>query len=309
MSLITPTPDPDEVSRGLAALEHHLAQHPPPLPAADVPDQTDREEVSGETARVRRLRAEVAEARRLAELQDDDTPLLVESARVRRLRQAAHEAGRLAELAQDPAMRIYQSMRVRRLLVGVALTALTLALAWSTAGVQAFAADGAPVGSPVWWFAWLVEPFLSLALLVVVGARAYLGTRGHILHDRSLIKVERLFLTLTVGMNAWPYLPLVTETFNLARLVLHILGPVVAVAITTALPIILAAFSHLDQPTPTGAPTGPTYRTNTELVNRVRALIQIGELPDSPSATRIQRTLRCGMDDARAVRDALAGGA
>ncbi|MFC3983197.1 hypothetical protein [Streptosporangium jomthongense] len=300
-----PAPEPDEVARGLAALEHHLAQQLPALPDSDAPGRTGQGEVSGETARVRRLRAEVAEARRLAELQDDDTPLLVESVRVRRLRQAAHEAGRLAELAQDPAMRIYQSMRVRRLLVGVALTSLTLALAWSTAGVQTFAADGAPVGSPVWWFAWLVEPFLSLALLVVVGARAYLGTRGHVLDHPTLVKVERLFLALTVGMNAWPYLPLVAEPFNLARLVLHILGPVVAVAITTALPVILAAFSHLDQP----APTGPTYWANAELVNRVRALIQAGELPDSPSATRIQRTLRCGMDDARAIRDALAGGA
>ncbi|MFD0889228.1 hypothetical protein ACFQ08_32235, partial [Streptosporangium algeriense] len=239
-------------------------------------------------------------------------------------------AGRLAELAQDPAMRIYQSMRVRRLLVGVALTSLTLALAWSTAGVQAFAADGAPVGSPVWWFAWLVEPFMSMGLLVVVGARAYLGTRGHVLDHPTLAKVERLFLALTVGMNAWPYLPFIAEPFNLARLVLHILGPVVAVTITTALPVILAAFSELDQPAPgcTAPCTTPGISGNTPsgsggeysrytgdrpdieaLADRVRQLIAAGELPVSPGIHKIRKALGCGATTATRVQAALGGGA
>ncbi|MFF4198269.1 hypothetical protein [Nonomuraea sp. NPDC001831] len=280
-------------------------------------DLDDPEEV-GDTKRVRRLRAEVAEARALATLQDDDTPLLLDTPRVRKRRKKAHEAARLHLLGQDPAMRAWQAARMRRLLVTAAMVALTLALAWSTAGVQHFAADGAKAWSPGWIFAWLVEPFMSLALLVVVGARAYLGTRGQPLNDPKLIRIEYQFLGLTLGMNAWPYLPWTDDDFTFSRLVLHTLGPVVAVAIVAALPIILAAFSRLDHAHAGGGLTGLTYSANTDdrvrrtaaevapLIERAQILITAGTLPANPSAYKLQRALRCGMDDARTVRDALA---
>ncbi|WP_119731434.1 conjugal transfer protein TraI [Thermomonospora amylolytica] len=324
-----PTPDPDEVERGLADLERHLAQAAdarPDTPAPDAPDVPgERGEVpSGETRRVRRLRAEVAEARRLAELQGDDTPLLLDSPKVRRRRRAAYEAARLHELAQDPVMRAWQAARMRRLLVSAAMVSLTLALAWSTAGVQQFAADGAPAWSAAWLFAWCVEPFLSLALLVIVGAKAYLGTRGQPIRSRTLARIEWLFLALTLGMNGWPYLPGVADQFSVSRLVLHLLGPIVAVAVVTALPIILAAFADLDHgthTTPTGPLTGPPYRDNAParqaagnpparvdvdaLTARARHLIQTGALPAAPSANALRKALGCGMDTARQVRDAL----
>ncbi|MFG3441148.1 hypothetical protein ACGF0J_28185 [Nonomuraea sp. NPDC047897] len=315
IAMPTPEPSPEDVSRALAEIERHLTEPPPPPP--EPPADSDE---AGETRRVRRLRAEVAEARALAELQTDDTPLLLDTPRLRKRRKKAHEAARLHLLGQDPAMRAWQAARMRRLLVAAAMVALTLALAWSTAGVQHFAAEGAPTWSPSWVFAWLVEPFMSIALLVVVGARAYLGTQGQPLNDRKLIRIEWLFLGLTLGMNAWPYLPWSTDEFSLSRLVLHVLGPIVAVAIVTALPIILAAFAQLD---PTrgaaeGGVTGLTYSANTgdrvrraaaevaPLIERVQVLIAAGELPTTPSAYKIQRALRCGMDDARTVRDALA---
>src|SRR5690606_26303819 len=100
--------------------------------------------------------------------------------------------------------------------------------------------------SPSWIVAWLVEPFLSLALLVVVGAKAYMGTRGQPIGSKTLNRLEMLFLALTLGMNAWPHMPWSVEEFSLARLVLHVLGPIVAVAITMALPIILDAFARLN---------------------------------------------------------------
>lgn len=304
-------PTPEEIGRGLAELESHIAEYA----SASRPGPA-----MGETRRVRALRAEVAEARLLAELQEDQTPLVVDTVKVRRRRKRAAEAARLHALDQDPAMRAWQAARMRRLLVAAALVSLTLALAWSTAGVQHFAADGAPAWSPGWVFAWLVEPFLSLALLVVVGARAYMGTRGQPITSRTLVRIEWLFLALTLGMNAWPYLPGVAEDFSLSRLVLHLLGPIVAVAIVTALPIILAAFTDLDHGRAGGRLTGRTYSANTSgpvrgtgpemaaLVERARALIAAGTLPATPSAHKIRAALRCGMDDARAVRDALADG-
>lgn len=318
MTAATPAaaPDPGEARRGIEDLERWLAQR-----ASAPTSASDRQgdEPHGETRRVRRLRAEVAEAHRLAVLQDDDTPLMIDSRRVRRRRRAAYEAARLHELEQSPIMRAWQAARVRRLLVTASMVSLTLALAWSTAGVQTFAADGADPWSPAWVFAWFVEPFMSLALLVVVGARAYMGTRGQPIESRTLTRIERLFLALTLGMNAWPYLPGVADNFVFSRLVLHLLGPVVACAIVIALPIILAALAGLDHggsPAPsTAGPTPPTYRANTAttqqrrgvdvLLAEARRLIEAGALPASPSATALQRTLRCGMDAARVVRDAL----
>ncbi len=308
MSTTTPSPDPtpDDVARGLAEIDLYVAGQAPSTPRlAPAIEPEDAAEIEGETKRVRQLRAQVAEARHLIELQEDDTPLILDTDKVRKRRRVSYEAARLHELAQDPAMRAYQALRVRRMLIAGAMVSLTLALAWSTAGVQKFAADGADPGAPAWIFAWLVEPFMSLALLVVVGARAYLGTRGKVLDHPTVVKIERLFLGLTATMNAWPYLPGIADRFSMASLVLHLLGPVVAVAVVTALPIILEAFSSLDHGLLPGPPTGPTYRANAALVERARDLIDAGELPEAPSATRIQRTLRCGMDDARAVRDAL----
>ena len=332
-----PAPEPDDVSRGLAELELYVARQTPApstAPAAAAPVVE-----TGLTKRVKRLHAQVAEARLLLGLQDDDTPLMVDSRKVRRRRRKSHEAARLFELAQDPAMQVYQTMRVRRLLVAVAMASLTLALAWSTAGVQRFAADGAGPGSPSWLFAWLVEPFLSLGLLLVVGARAYLGTRGTVLDHPTVRNIERLFLGLTVGMNAWPYLPIVAEKFSMARLVLHILGPIVAMAIVTALPVILAAFTTLDHPpipdhhtarpasSPQGAPTvvdqqwstpdgasSEVFRGRTADEHRaeLRRLIACGQLPPVPSARAIQNALRCREELSRVLRNELrmqAGGA
>ncbi|MFI6741198.1 hypothetical protein ACIBI9_50470 [Nonomuraea sp. NPDC050451] len=294
-------PTPEEMASALADLEALANQ-------SSVTVSPPRPPATGETKRVRKLRAEVAEAHLLADLQDDDAPLLLDTPKVRKRRKAAQQAARLHALAQDPEMRAWQAARMRRLLVTAALVSLTLALAWSTAGVQHFAADGAAPWSPAWIFAWLVEPFLSLALLVVVGARAYLGTRGQPLDDPKLVRIEWLFLALTLAMNAWPYLPLVAADFSLSRLVLHVLGPIVSVAVVTALPIILAAFSGLDHSS-SGTPTTPSYRVNAatldKLTIKARRLIVTGQLSVDSGADKFRRALGCGMDTARAVRDAL----
>lgn len=309
-----PEPTPEDVERGLIELEQHLAEKAPTAPRVE----------QVETKRVRELRAEVAEAHALLDLQDDDAPLLVDTPKVRQLRKKAAEAVQLHALAQNSAARAWQAARVRRWLTAAGLVSLALALSWSTAGVHEFAAEGAAAWSPGWVFAWLVEPFLSLALLTVVGAKAYAGTRGQPITSPALDRIEWLFLGLTLGMNAWRHLPGIADQFSLSRLVLHILGPVVAVAIVRALPIILAAFTGL-QHGATGTPgTGPSYRANAAseypsesartghdiaaLAQRVRRLIAAGELPPDPGVKRIREALRIGTDTARQVRDQLTHG-
>ncbi|GGM77376.1 hypothetical protein GCM10012275_55050 [Longimycelium tulufanense] len=311
-----------DVDRGLAELERFLTAQTPPTPAQ--PGQAP-----GWTRRVEKLAAEVDEAHLLAELQADPVPLHIDTPKVRKRRQRATEAARLHMLGQDPAARAYHAARVLRCLTGAALVALGLALAWSTAGVQTFAADGAPAWSAEWVFAWFVEPFLSLGLLTVVGAKAYLAIRGRPLTHPTLRRIEWLFLGLTLGMNAFPHLPFVAEPFRFPILVLHLLGPIIAVAIVTALPIIWAAFTALDHGLPQGGDTaggtGRKYSANgtgraevvlaqhrarlARYVARARELIAAGELPANPGAKALRRALEVGTDTARQVRDALKGGA
>jgi hypothetical protein len=320
-----PEIDPGTVARGLAELELHIAQHVPAVPEPAPEPEPVFDPSEGETKRVARLRAEVAEAHLLAELQDDDAPLLLDTAKVRKRRRAAHEAARLHALSQDPTMRAWRASRTRRLVIAVALVALTLALGWSTAGVQAFAADGALPWSPGWIFAWFVEPFMSLALLVIVVSRTYMATLGQPIESRTLVRIEWLFLGLTLGMNAFPYLPGVADEFRFPRLVFHVLGPIVAVAIVRGLPIILAAFHRLDVGLSSRGATGRRYRANTPgesggesgatdpddieiKAARVRALIAAGELPEGAGVEKIRRALGCATKTARDVRNRLAEG-
>lgn len=324
-----PMPDPEETSRGLAELEQHLRDQAPPAPVpAPAVEPT---KASGETKRVRRLRGEVAEAHLLADLLDDDTPLLIDTPKVRKRRRKAEEAARLHALSRRPAQLAYTAAKARRRVnIGLAV-ALVLALGWSTAGVQVFASDGAAAWSPGWVFAWFVEPFMSIALLCFVGAKAFFGTRGQPAKDPVLNRIEFLFLSLTLGMNAFPYLPGVAEKFSFPRLVLHLLGPVVAYAVVAGWPRLLARFAALDHGLTDGDPVTPltvaAYSANTgpgdnhrkpfggvrhgqsEDVHRerLRSLIASGQLPPRPSARQIQRSLGCATETASLLRDELAG--
>ncbi|GAA0968901.1 hypothetical protein [Actinocorallia libanotica] len=319
----TPDPPPEDIQHGLAQIERYVAAQAPD--ADDVGVESTEQPDDGETRRVRALRAQVAEARRLAELQNDDTPLLVDTPKVRKRRMKAAEAKRLYQLSQDPMMRAWQDAQVRRIVVTAFMVALVLALGWSTAGVQEFASEDAADYSPKWWFAWVVEPFVSLPLLGTVGARAYLAAQGRPLKSTVLNWVEALFLLLSLGMNAWPYTPLVAEEFVFSTLTLHIMGPIVAAAVVMVLPIILKGFSTpAPQQGATDTPTTPTYRQNApappeisspstrvdaqELIAKARRLIASGRLSTEPSATALRKELGCSTDSARAVRDALRGG-
>ena len=330
-----PEPDPDDLSSVVEDLLADLANEPDPSTTGNsvgrdssrLSDGDDADqETWQDTKRVRDLRAEVAEAHRLLALQADEAALLVDTPKVRKRRKQGAEAARLHALANEPALLAWQAARWRRVLTAVAFVSLVLALGWSTAGVQVFASEGGPPWSSAWMFAWLVEPFMSLSLLTVVAAEVFLATRGQPLEDKKLRKIKWLFLGLTLGMNAWPHLPKVTSHFTVSGLVLHILGPIVAVAIATALPIIWGAFADLDHgdgvgatyspllpqsTAETGAPNpsallGPVGPTD-QLVARARSLIKDGRLPRRPSATELRKALGIGTPKAQKVRDALKG--
>ncbi|MGX7829866.1 hypothetical protein ACTG9Q_32795 [Actinokineospora sp. 24-640] len=322
-ALPVPEPDDDEVRRAVAEMERYVAGQAPA-----VPDATPVVEPLT-TKRVRELRAEVDEANALLELQADAAPLLLDTDRVRRSRKRAAEAARLHALAQDPAARAWLAARVRLVLTVVALAALVGALGWSTTGVHHTLTRSMTERGAAWWGAWAVEPVISAVLLVVVGARAFLTTRGRILRHPHLTVVEYGALTVTLTLNVWPYLPWVSvpwARFDAMQLLAHAIGPLVAVGAVAVLPVIWSAFADLDHGLPVGptaAPTGPEYSGNTSyecdveqgatknrtalLVARARRMIAAGQLPADPSATRLREALACGTDAAREVRDALRG--
>ncbi|MFD7658713.1 hypothetical protein ACFV4N_32465 [Actinosynnema sp. NPDC059797] len=256
-----PLPGPDEsdpFAATVAELERYVAAAAPTIPAqATAPaepidhdqdqDQADGEDRgAGETRRVRRLSDEVAEAHRLLALQGDTAPLLVDTTRVRRALKRSHEAARLHTLGQNPMARAWQAARVRLVLTVTALVALVGALAWSTTGVHHTLTIGVPQFTAAWWAAWAVEPVISAVLLVVVGAKAFLTTRGTTLCHPHLTAVEFGALGVTLTLNVWPHLPIVADTFAPMTLLAHAIGPLVAVGAVTVLPIIWDGFANLD---------------------------------------------------------------
>ncbi|MFI7470535.1 hypothetical protein [Nonomuraea sp. NPDC049646] len=341
----TPSPDPppEDIAAGLAALQEFVNDNAPagelvPVADAEVAHVAEAETESepewepdvdiefdtdeGYTSRVRKLRAEVAEAHRLLELQGDGAPLLVDSPRVRRRRRAAFEAARLHELEQDPVALAYRDQKVRRTVSVMVMSAAGIGLAVSSIGVQASVAKALKLehGGVGWWAAFGVEPALSLPLLAAVAAQAYSAIRGQVVDRKSaagkkLFRTEAILLAVTLILNCWP--AFVWDRFDLLPLLVHSLGPLAAVTAVWVLPTLWQVLAVLPAGRATVAPTGLTYRANTNsggadveaLTERARTLIGEGRLPSRPSASKIQKALRCGMDAARTVRDTLAGGA
>ncbi|GIH27933.1 hypothetical protein Aph01nite_62430 [Acrocarpospora phusangensis] len=331
----TPPPDPDEFARGLAALEHHLAEVAPAAPTGPVELPTNTPVEPGQTRRVRQLRAEVAEAHQLAELAEDETPFLLDTAKVRKRRKRAAEAAQLHRLAGDPAALAYRDQRVRRTVTVMVMTAACIALAVSSIGVQASVAMALSLAPHTlgWWAAFGVEPMLSLPLLAAVAVQAYGAMRGHVVDRKSpagkkLFRTEALLLGLTLVLNCWP--AFVADIFDPLTLIVHSLGPVAAVTSIWVLPTLWAVLADLPLPHPstpaptallTDALTGPEYRANTPepdsagrpspeqrietVTTHVRQLIAAGTLPRYPSANAIREATHVGMDTARAVRDNL----
>jgi hypothetical protein len=319
-------PSPEEVVRGLAAIEGHLADVAP-RPSAELVVRGP--EIDGQTKRVQRLREEVAEAHQLAELQDDETPFTLDTTRVRKLRRRTWEAARLHQLATHPAAVAYRDARVRRLTTRATFAAAGVALAISSIGVQHSVAEALTLApySPGWWAAYGVEAVLSLPLLAAVGVQAYSAIRGRVVDRKSpegrrLFRVELVLLSLTLVLNCWPafVLPL-----DVLKLIVHSLGPVAAVLAVWVLPTLWKILSDLPTPwsstTLSTTPVRPQYRENAQdqydfstapvrvLADHVQSLIDTGQMDPAPSIHKIRKALGVGSEKASEVQKILAGGA
>lgn len=299
----------------------------------------DDDDASGETQLVRRLRRQVCEARRLVDLQADEAPLLVESKKVRRRRLAAIEAARLHELAQDPVALAYRDARVRRVTTMMVMVGVVIGLGVSSVGVQASVATALTLEkfSAVWWAAFLYEPAMSMPLLGTVAVQAYSAMRGKVVDRKSsagkkMFRVEALLLTLTLILNCAPaFAPGVA--FSVLTVLVHGLGPVVAVTSVWVLPALWSVLEVLPVPeTATGRTGGHTahqYRANATrqysapparqrvdieaLTAQARDLIAAGTLSADAGVGKFREALGCGTDPASKVKKAItaaqAGGA
>ncbi|MEV4116833.1 hypothetical protein [Nonomuraea sp. NPDC049695] len=124
-------------------------------------------------------------------------------------------------------------------LAAAGMIVLTLALAWTSVEIQGVAADGSAPWTREWVTGWLIGPAVSLLVLAVFGARVYLITRGQPIRSPKLIRIERFFLAAMLVLCGWPHLPWVDDAFSLGGLALHVLAPVVAIAVVAGLPVIL----------------------------------------------------------------------
>lgn len=316
---------PDDLPEfDLTGLERYLADQASlpygPAPGA-WPSHQHGDMSGGRTRRVRKLAADVAEARQLVALQDTTELVTAHSSRVLRTIRRGAEAEKLVGLRQHLAFVALATVRARRTVTTAGFVALIIALGWSTASVQGFASGGASRFSPQWWFAWCVEPFVSLALLTIVIARAFLASRGQSITAPAVRRTEWLLIGATLLMNTWRYLPGVAEPFQFDQLIVHMLGPIVALCVVTVLPVLWVAIDQVPSSRSTPSDDGPPSNVETTqdtkhqvdervaaAVARTQELIQRGHLPPSPSANAVHKALGGAMDTARAVRDILRRG-
>lgn len=322
-------PDPSEnVAQGIAEMENFLATQVPASPAK-TPQRGSEEFDFQPTKRVLERRDEVLEARQLLQWQEDDAPHRVETNKVRKLKGKVKEAAALRKLDDDPDMVAWRDLKAQKLAIRACMAGVVIALLVSSAGVQHSVVDAlnATEHGLVWWLAFLVEPAMSMPLLAVVGAKAYSAIRGRVIdresHEaKTMLITEMALLVFTLVLNCWP--ALVWKNFSPLELVVHSLGPVVAVLSVWVLPSVSRVFAQLHKPEPeaktqpetagvTEGVTPQSYSENTKPIGgfhrrRVRFLIDNDALPKQPSANQIQKATGCGMDVAREIRDELKGG-
>lgn len=307
-------PDPEDMDRVLAAMEAQLAAtgegqvaaQAQPAPAEVAVGEGQGQATPGQTRRVRRLRAALDEARATLDLLAEGDPR--EQVPTRREQRRAHRAARMLrayQLGQTPALLAARDARVRRWTTVAALVSAGLALAWSTAGVQRSVAlaDGLVPGTVAYYAAYLVEPMMSCLLLALVGGQAYAAMRGRPVDRRSaagrtIARIETALLAATLSLNVWPYLGQTVAEWAVLPLVVHALGPIVAVLAVKGLPALWGVLDALPMPHRESVPEGCTAsrtepRTEPQYSPEYRANAS-GTAPGTAPGTASQTRARTG---------------
>jgi hypothetical protein len=75
---------------------------------------------------------------------------------------------------------------------------------WSAVNVQQNIAPGGP-GDPLYWFSYLIEAMISVCLIIIMVGTNKVAEWGILDSRRQVVSAEIALLTLTVGLNTYPY--------------------------------------------------------------------------------------------------------
>jgi hypothetical protein len=153
---------------------------------------------------------------------------------VDRLRTAAAEASQVRALSTHPDVVALRVESVRTQVDRCMWVGIVLGLAFTMVNVQAFAADGAPVGSLPWVAAWLLDPMVSLVLIAVL--RAEQITARYQVSDAGpwIRRTKRFAFAATYVMNTW-------SSFghgDAAGIVLHSVPPLLVFCAAETAPVL-----------------------------------------------------------------------
>lgn len=172
------------------------------------PFRTSADRGSGQTRRVERLGAQIAESKRLR------------------------------PLSLDPDLIAVSMERTRRRTVAGLWFFLALGLSFTTTGVQAFLAGDATAADPVWWAGWTVEPMFAGLLILLLNFEAVILAHGIAPDHRWWTRIKRVLLSATLFMNVVPQLD--PERFQLGSLAVHLIIPVIVYGLAEVIPVIQA---------------------------------------------------------------------
>ncbi|GAA1566755.1 hypothetical protein GCM10009789_20310 [Kribbella sancticallisti] len=156
------------------------------------------------------------------------------SSGVDKLRTQAAEASQVRALSTHPDVVALRVESIRTQVDRCMWLGIVLGLAFTMVNVQAFAADGAPVGSLPWVAAWLLDPMVSLVLIAVLRAEQITARYQVSDHTRWIGRTKRFAFAATYVMNTWASF----GKGDVAGIVLHSVPPLLVFCAAETAPVL-----------------------------------------------------------------------
>jgi hypothetical protein len=177
-----------------------------------------------------------------------------ETARVRKLRAQLHEAHDLHALSEDPLRHLVALERIRVSITRSMWWFLAAGLGFTTTGVHDFLAGDKPINDPMWWGCWLVEPALAGLLITLLRWESEMLSRGVAIPSGRPGKstgpvqwLKKVLLGSTLVMNVVPTLwPRAGsgEQVTAGSVFVHIVIPIVVFLVAEVMPLIQTGFTR-----------------------------------------------------------------
>lgn len=163
-----------------------------------------------------------------------------ETRNVRRLRAQLDEARDIHQLTANPLLAAVQADRFRVSVTRSMWCFLTCGLGFTATGVQAFLAGHLGPSEPMWWGAWLVEPAFAGILITLLRWEAQMLSHGLAVDDRPVKWLKRVLLGATLITNVWSSLRPPDGQINAGMVFLHLVIPLVVFLLAEVMPVIQA---------------------------------------------------------------------